>query len=134
MTDNEIIKALKCCSVHPMKCKECPYQGNECCTNAHRKDALDLINRQKAEIERLQKECEITRAYIHNNGLEWGLISHLEFCKNQRAEARKEFAEKLKGKIDISTCGYSNEEIVSNIVSNIEYTIDNLVKEMESSE
>ena len=36
---------------------------------------FDLINRQKAEIERLQKELETTRAYIHDNGLEWDLMS-----------------------------------------------------------
>ena len=56
MTDNEIIKALECCSVHPMNCKKCPYQGNECCTNAHRKDALDLINRQKSQILKEQNK------------------------------------------------------------------------------
>lgn len=39
-------------------------------------DAIDLINRQKAEIERLEKECKITRAYLHDNGLEWDLLSH----------------------------------------------------------
>ena len=37
---------------------------------------FDLINRQKAEIEKLQKELETTRAYIHDNGLEWDLLSY----------------------------------------------------------
>lgn len=51
MKDNDIIKALECCSVHPMKCKQCPYKKIACCTDAHRKDALELINRQKNYIE-----------------------------------------------------------------------------------
>lgn len=43
MTDNEIIKALECCSENQHR-----YCRRECM-----KEALDLINRQKAEIERL---------------------------------------------------------------------------------
>ena len=37
---------------------------------------FDLADRQKAEIERLQKELKTTRAYIHDNGLEWDLLSY----------------------------------------------------------
>ena len=54
MTDNEIIKALECCSKHNC-CNECPNFHTLCegdSTVMVRK-ALDLINRQKAEIERL---------------------------------------------------------------------------------
>lgn len=61
MTDNEIIKALECCGEED-KCKECPYynKGNFKCLNyKFFKDLLDLINRQKAEIERLREENEI---------------------------------------------------------------------------
>ena len=54
MTDNEIIKALECCSSSPAKCGDCPcLQLCDCL--AVEKDALDLINRQKAEIEQLRK-------------------------------------------------------------------------------
>ena len=35
----------------------------------------DEINRQKAEIEKLNKELQVTRQYIHDNGLEWDLLS-----------------------------------------------------------
>ena len=59
MTDNELIKALECCSDTANKsCKEkkCPAI-KECMTDVDilEKSALYLINRQKAEIERLQK-------------------------------------------------------------------------------
>ena len=53
MTDNEIIKALECCGIKHC-CEECPYKGVKCkLMNGVLSDALDLINRQQAEIERL---------------------------------------------------------------------------------
>ena len=131
MTDNEIIRSLEICANNG-DCKECvinPHHGNYgYCTSLAINAALDLINRQKAEIERLQKECEITRAYIHNNGLEWGLVSHLEFYKNQKSEVIKEFAERLKGKVDIDLCEAID---CSDYLYDLPKLIDNLVKEME---
>ena len=93
-----------------------------------------FINRQKAEIERLQKEFEITRAYIHNNGLEWGLVSHLEFYKNQRAEAIKEFAVRLKNTdlYEFIEEYYENAELCYEVRQDqFQEYIDNIVKEME---
>lgn len=63
MTDNEIIKALECCiSGQPCKETKCPFykKGCEIDIYAVEKYALDLINRQKAEIEKLKEalhEC-----------------------------------------------------------------------------
>ena len=61
MTDNEIIKALECvASDKDVLCKGCSYNKyylNQC-HKENAKDAIDLINRQKAEIERLKKEIE----------------------------------------------------------------------------
>ena len=61
MTDNEIIKALKLCTSEHMGCEDgCPYRLGECLDDGYRskpmKDALDLINRQKAEIEVLKEQ------------------------------------------------------------------------------
>ena len=74
MTDNEIIKALKCCIQGDQCAYSCPYDddGSDCnkCTSALAKDALDLINRQKAEIEEfksMQKPTE-TSGYKIENG------------------------------------------------------------------
>ena len=53
MTDNEIIKALECCS-NGEPCANCPYQ-KQCDETDLAEIALDLINRQQAEIERLKK-------------------------------------------------------------------------------
>lgn len=56
MTDNDIIKALECCiTIEGNSCGGCPVEKG-CITdegvNILHKHALDLINRQKAEIER----------------------------------------------------------------------------------
>ena len=59
MTDNEIIKALECiASDKDVLCKGCSYNKyylNQC-HKENAKDAINLINRQKAEIERLLVE------------------------------------------------------------------------------
>ena len=51
MTDNEIIKALEHCSADDSWCDDCPYE-NLCTDTDITKFALDLINRQKAEIDK----------------------------------------------------------------------------------
>ena len=53
MTDNDIIQALECCySLNLQKCKmKCPLRDKPLCSEWLSKYALDLINRQKAEIE-----------------------------------------------------------------------------------
>ena len=85
MTDNEIVKTLECCAED--KCRECPLLNDDCGEVILCKNALDLINRQKAEIERLEKD----RA---------SLIEHLKKSRKQtktaKAEAIKEFAERVK--------------------------------------
>ena len=59
MTDNEIIKALERCftlGFDASTCYECPfYTATAKCTEDLRDSTLDLINRQKAEIERLRE-------------------------------------------------------------------------------
>jgi predicted RNase H-like nuclease (RuvC/YqgF family) len=57
MTDEMIVKALGCCSWQDEKCCEkCPLdkkETNTFCNVDLMQSALDLINRQKAEIEKL---------------------------------------------------------------------------------
>ena len=54
MTDNEIIKALECC-VNNQYCWLCILKDREDDCHDILKSALDLINRQNAEIEKLNK-------------------------------------------------------------------------------
>ena len=55
MTDEQIIKALECCIGQEGNCDECPQHSRDCVDDLL-KTALDLINRQKAEIERVTAE------------------------------------------------------------------------------
>lgn len=60
MTDNEIIKAIKCCtSSNSDECLQCPLHNDfypNKCHYKRTKNAADLINRQKADIESLKAE------------------------------------------------------------------------------
>ena len=86
MTDAEIIKALECCSHEAYDCDVCPLnlKEEELCFIEVRKYALDLINHQKAEIERLKK----------------GWKADVIETQNIKAEAIKEFAERVKQEIN----------------------------------
>ena len=56
MTDEQIIKALECCPYHS-NCEECPCDSFCDKPNVY-DEAVSLIQRQKAEIERLKAELE----------------------------------------------------------------------------
>ena len=92
MTDNEIIKALECCTDESYEnCNECPYSTDtlSCERLKLLEDSLDLINSLKAEIERLKKEVSVARdAYI----------SIQDRYEHTKAEAYKESAGMIKDK------------------------------------
>lgn len=69
MTNKEIIKALECHT--SQRCADCPYDKGllEPCIGQVMKDALDLINRQKAEIEKYRKLDELAERCIENQKL-----------------------------------------------------------------
>ena len=109
-------KALELCTENDISaCSECEYCG--CignCVDHLITDALDLINRQKAEIERLQ------------NILNEKAILFAENTKNEiKAEAIKEFAENAKEEL-YEWVGADN----SIPLYRIKQVIDNLVKEI----
>ena len=130
MTDDEIIKALNyCCGNIKNNDEECQedmcYQvclpesreeGIRWCREWLMKDALDLINRQKAEIERLRE--------IANHKCQKCVSRTIECAKS---EAIKEFAERLKHFIIPQKADGYTREIV------LKRDIDNLVKEMTES-
>lgn len=59
MTDEEIIKALKCCSRR--NCSDCPMRKcmDGSCVNDLSRDALHLINDQQAEIKSIKTKREL---------------------------------------------------------------------------
>ena len=84
MTDNEIIKALECLSGNSTEngeteCAQCCFNSAYCVMDAA-ENALDLINRQKAEIDRMKKNEKLIP----------------EAIKSSKSDAIKEFAEMLK--------------------------------------
>ena len=61
LTDEELVKAYELCITDSIRCNECPYSepfrdGFVSCNGDMEEDVLDLINRQKAEIERRTEE------------------------------------------------------------------------------
>ena len=70
MTDNEIIKAFELCFAKRgtiLTCGKCPYHNfGKLCKVKRDKDALDLINRQKAEIERLKGDLAFREKQLKN--------------------------------------------------------------------
>lgn len=106
MTDAEIKKALVWHLNDETHCSGCPYEEHSVthyCVDMVIQDALDLINRQQAEIERLKDEnlqseyparIRVDDFLVCANSLgEW-----LEFCDSLKAEAITEFADRLKEK------------------------------------
>lgn len=90
-TDEEIEKALSLCSrtTEVIYCDQCPLCGEYECNREMEVLSLDLINRQKAEIDRLKGST------IVNNVIEIQKIK-----RKAKVEAYKAFAERLKEKLD----------------------------------
>ena len=126
MTDNEIKKALEICS-NDGGCCDCPYVSNIACIGIISKNALDLINRQQAEIERLNdcvnSEDEI-RAIMKSQMapmVKEIVNEQIDVAmKVARAEAIKDFAERLKKDFGHGVLGMDSVSAI----------IDNLVQEM----
>lgn len=138
MTDKEIIKRLE----------RCVKRGNR---NYDTDIVLDLINRQKSEIERLKSELSNTRRKAlleaaskfagHSNyhgdtilcklicmaeGKDVGIAKPLDISE-MKAEAVKEFADKLKERI-------YNGGVHPTVEDELMCDIDNLLKEMVGEE
>lgn len=106
MTDEQIIKAYERCftlGFDESTCYECPfYTATAKCTEDLRDSALALINRQRAEIERLKKKNTILSKNA-DTAFQDGLDENRDLFKKEvepeiRNKAIKEFAERLKGK------------------------------------
>ncbi len=97
MTDNEIRNAIAGCVNSTVKCNECVfidelYDGSGLCMEFALKYALDLINCQKAEIERLNAMVAAAEDYLHPLPFK---TAYDEEIQKAKSEAIREFAEKL---------------------------------------
>ena len=128
MKDNEIIKAIEYCSSHDDCDLKCPIEkettADEGCIRTIGRLALDIINRQKAEIEKLEKENESFSCL----GMLYSEI---------KAEARKEFAERLKKDIgeavreSVKTQGRAGFFFAKDVPYLIDYVLAELTKRKE---
>ena len=147
MTDNEIIKALERCSTS-YNCGDCPYYCNaEDCPDRLMNDALDVINRQKAEIERLNKNYEEliykTECLLcHATGNKFSKYTYtiqemISFVDDYIQDCCDEVIEETKATAKSEAIKEFIDELKNRVINKYEYTdirvfkdIDNLVKEM----
>lgn len=128
MTDNEIIMALElCATLDSSNCKKCPCQEicNEC-DGTYNKAVLDLINRQKAEIERLKNE---------NFGLGTERDAAMECMDTAVIEAKSEAYKEFAGKHREMIMAFrEDDDQISLKVCEYDANTDNLLKEMVGDE
>lgn len=159
MTDNEIIRALECCKSGLCNiCGIMPFDGD--CEEMISQMSLDLINRQKAEIEAWKETAETAEKAFES----WHRTAELDAKKiielkaeiekleyyldcecssaadvgsmlvgeeKAKAEAVKEFADMVNKEVDRKL----NEEWICepktiSSLHSIKHFVDNLVKEM----
>ena len=105
MTDSEIVKAFECCN-NGWCDNRCPYYGREDiadCREQSGADQLDLINRQHAEIERLNKEVNrLCQLVLYHDG--------------DVVDAVKEFAERLISKAKSAKERFVLESLVESVM------------------
>lgn len=125
MTDEQIIKALECCGNQMFSCTD------KQCKAKVMGDALDLVNRQKAEIERLNSILKFVRGTVTRAK---SYIETLDEKINKcRTEAIKVFAKKVLERLDNEALtkfemydGYD--------IQDTKRIVNNLVKEMTEGE
>ena len=135
----EIIKALECCST--TNCTDCPYTKNGkvdifdiTCSINMAKDTLSFIKELTEENEYLKQQNEIYE--VLNKKLEdacesyaWTYgtaVSKELFLKRERVDTVHKMQKMFGERLDISTCGYSTEEVVSGVLE----TLDRVAEEI----
>ena len=97
MTDEQIIKALECCTIGTFACgKECPYYSSKSnlkvssCRFDLMCEISNLINRQKEKIEALQMDNKQLQSDVINANQNWDHIKGLWECEKEKVESAKQ--------------------------------------------
>ena len=123
LTDEDVVESLERCisTTTDKACTGCPFNKQNLCNMDQwvlERYALDLIKRQKSEIERLKSEKTKTHyANLYN-----------EAKDKLKAEAYKEFAERLKQSTVMAVMGNKIYAVATS------KGVDNLLKEMVGEE
>lgn len=131
MTKDDIKKALTCCSnPNTGSCKDFPYNDNDefhCAYSEMCKDALNLINEQEKEIERLRTTLGQCNTELN---------SALESLKSQCREIGKLKAGTKQAKIDVLNELKVRHDYANIAMGypwwNISQQIDELINEVEN--
>ena len=121
-TDEEIIRNYEwCIGCTSDRCRECTMDEEGFCEEELQDLVLDLINRQKAEIEKLKGSTIVSN-----------IMGSQKIKREAKAEAYKEFAEKIKKSIkeNVDEAWHRDD---GNGIYDAEYVlddVDNLLKEM----
>ena len=124
MTDNEIIKALEYCNtdVRENTCPKCAFYKKHRCSTLMLNAVSDLINRQKAEIERLTAKILVKDNINDYNTAQLRIAR--EELRTAKSEAIKEFVERVKRYSFVDNLSLDGKETV--YVDNI----NSIAKEM----
>ena len=137
----QVVKAFECCTLGGCNCLgDCPYRGTsgdwvgEECWRKARNDAYTLFKELTEENEYLKQQNEIYA--VLNKKLEdacesyaWTYgtsISKELFLEKERTDTVHKMQTMFEERLDISTCGYSTEEVVSDVLE----TLDQIAKEL----
>lgn len=130
-TDAEIVKILEYCEGDDgiSYCHQCPLYEMDNCVHFMSRKAREIINRLKAENERLQAVADAELDTIHDIGEDYERVLEEEpiLIQKAKAEAVTEFAERLKMKVTLDLCEAID---CSDYLYDLPKLIDNLVKEM----
>lgn len=127
MTDEQIVKGLECCVEGDTFCYECgedcPFIDVDMCTVILRRETLDLIKRQQAEIKELQEILGGTSKV------------QSQTCAVVRAETVREFAKRLTEHSSFCVAKSGGKEMHETKAYTIRAKIiDKLVREMTEKE
>ena len=110
MTENEIRKALERCSAN-YNCGDCPYYYDaEECPDPLMNDALDLINRQKVEVEQLKIVAGGLEQALKNVTAEVDRL--LKECESKEEAYNKEFCLRKELKAEIERLNIRNKTLI----------------------
>lgn len=159
MTDEQIIKALECCSSRKNCEENCPYfelkENFFECVRVSTSDAIECIRRQQAEIDRLKANSKATESTLTKalkaiayhetidsydgteNGDVVGTVCHDAYyvilgLKSRVKEARTEAIKEFVNKLK-TWHSYAKYDVAGHQQKQIvisEVSLDNLVKEM----
>ena len=134
LTAEEIVASFECCRKNDLEntcayCTGCPasnyyaldYEGDEECIGYVMRKAIDLIHRQKAEIERLTEELDLANETIDRNNKRYERVS----IERQKALDRVDYLEDaLLDKIR------RNEELITAIKQAEQQSVKDTAKEI----